>query len=196
MTGNDLPQGAPPPGPPPHAAQQARPPQVAPPPAPAPPGRPPQAPPGFGPPVPPPGFGLPVPPPGHPPAATARAEKRIRIWTAVALALCGAFSGYLAHLLAANARAYCDAGWEAGGKFELFLNMLLLVPGCALLAVLVWLPLRRAHPTAGVAAVLLVLVVVVLWYFAANGTPVGVRGESGLCGPDNVPPWWPPGLPS
>ncbi len=121
----------------------------------------------------------------------------MRIGTAAALALCGAFAGYLAHLLAANARAYCGAGWEkGGGRIELFFEMLLLVPGCALLAVLLWLPARRAHPTAGVVAALLALVVVVLWYFATRGTLDGVRGNSGLCGPNNVPPWWPGWLPS
>ncbi|MFJ9645980.1 hypothetical protein ACWEPM_33465 [Streptomyces sp. NPDC004244] len=114
----------------------------------------------------------------------------------VAVALLGAGAGYLAHVLAANARAYCDAGWEAGGKFEMFFQMVGLVPGCAVLAVLVWLLARRVHPTVGVAAVLLVLGTVVVWYFATQGTLDGYRGDAGSCGPDNVPPWWPGWLPS
>ncbi|MFD8411375.1 hypothetical protein ACFV2Q_06360 [Streptomyces sp. NPDC059650] len=112
------------------------------------------------------------------------------------MALLGSGAGYLAHVLAANARAYCDAGWEAGGKFEMFFQMVGLVPGCAVLAVLVWLLARRVHPTVGVAAVLLVLGTVVVWYFATQGTLDGYRGDSGSCGPDNVPAWWPGWLPS
>ncbi|MEV0989481.1 hypothetical protein [Streptomyces sp. NPDC049949] len=121
---------------------------------------------------------------------------RVRWQGLVASALGGAVAGYLAHDLAANARAYCDAGWEAGGRFELFFEMLLLVPGCAVLALLVWLLARRVNPVAGVAAVVLVLSVVVVWYFATQGTLDGYPGDSGLCGPDNVPPWWPAWLPS
>ncbi|MEW1636950.1 hypothetical protein AB0469_23080 [Streptomyces sp. NPDC093801] len=117
--------------------------------------------------------------------------------TVAVATLGGAIGGYLTHLMAANARAYCDAGWEAGGKFEMFFQMvLMLVPGCALLAALVWWFAGRVNPAAGVAAVVLVLAVVAVWYFATQGTPVGTRGESGLCGPDNVPPWWPGWLPS
>lgn len=124
------------------------------------------------------------------------AGNRARRQGVVVAALAGAFAGYLAHALAANARAYCDAGWEAGGKFELTFEMIGLVPGCAVLAVLVWLLARRVNPVVGVAAVLLVLAVIVVWYFATQGTLDGYRGESGLCGPDNVPPWWPAWLPS
>ncbi|MFI6146531.1 hypothetical protein [Streptomyces sp. NPDC051109] len=125
------------------------------------------------------------------------AGKRTRWRGVVAAALGGAVAGCLARDLAADARASCDAGREAGGRFELFFEMLLLVPGCAVLALLVWLPARRVNPAVGgVAAVVLVLSVVVVWYFATQGTPDGYRGESGPCGPDNVPPWWPAWLPS
>lgn len=121
----------------------------------------------------------------------------MRLWTVAVAALGGALAGYLAYALAANARAYCDAGWEAGGRFGLLFEMVvMLVPGCALLAALVWLLARRVNPAVGVAAVVLVLAVVVVWYFAAEGTLAGYPGDSGLCGPDNVPPWWPGWLPS
>ncbi|MFD7625887.1 hypothetical protein ACFV7Q_07550 [Streptomyces sp. NPDC059851] len=169
MTRNDLPPETP------AAAPQASPPQAPPP--------------GFGPPV-------PLPPPLPPAAMAARARRRALIEGAVVVALVGAGAGYLAHALAANARAYCDAAWEAGGRFGMFVQMVGLVPGCAVLAVLVWLLARRVHPMVGVAAVLLVLAVVVVWYFATEGTPAGYRGDSGLCGPDNVPLWWPGWLPS
>ncbi|MFJ2598711.1 hypothetical protein [Streptomyces erythrochromogenes] len=103
--------------------------------------------------------------------------------------------GYLAHALAANARAYSDAGWEQGGRFELTFEMLFLVPGCALLALLPALSTRRL-PLLLAVPVLAVPAGVVLWYFAAKGALAGHPWDSGRCGPDNAPQWWPGWLPA
>ncbi|MFB6809145.1 hypothetical protein [Streptomyces sp. NPDC056387] len=111
-------------------------------------------------------------------------------------ALTGAVAGCSASRLAAHARAYCDAGWEAGGKFELNFEMLFLVPGCAALALGLALLTRRLPLPVRAAAILASLAAVVVWYFAVRGTLDGYPGDSGLCGTDNVPPWWPAWLPS
>ncbi|MFF3859228.1 hypothetical protein [Streptomyces sp. NPDC002209] len=111
-------------------------------------------------------------------------------------ALVGAVAGFTASRLAANARAYCDAGWEAGGKFELNFEMLFLVPGCAVLALVLALLTRRLPLPVRAVPILAALAAVVVWYFAVTGTLDGYPGHSGLCGPDNVPPWWPAWLPS
>ncbi|MFG2975974.1 hypothetical protein ACGFYY_23730 [Streptomyces sp. NPDC048331] len=44
-------------------------------------------------------------------------------------------------------------------------------------------------------AVLLVLTVLTLVFFSVFGTLDGYPGDPSRCGPDNVPPWWPDGLP-
>ncbi|MFE5677146.1 hypothetical protein ACFQ7B_24615 [Streptomyces erythrochromogenes] len=122
--------------------------------------------------------------------------RRTALLPPAAAALVGGAAGYLAHALAANARAYCDAGWEQGGRFELTFEMLFLVPGCALLALLLALSTRRLPLLLRAVPVLAVLAGVVLWYFAVKGTLAGYPGDSGRCGPDNVPPWWPGWLPA
>ncbi len=122
----------------------------------------------------------------------------------------GIGGAYLDYRLVWEARAYCDAGFEAGGRFEL--NFLLLtrlglmpVVACvtAALGVLLYLPLSRAGTTGRIVGVALGVAVaaagpigLVLYDFAVTGTLAGLPGDSGLCGPDNVPPWWPAWLPS
>lgn len=149
-----------------------------------------------------------------------RADITRRIFS---LAGCGVAAGvmagvglggaYLDYQLAAAARAYCDAAFEAGGRFEL--NFLLvtrlgLMPVVALvtgmLGLLLYLVLslpkamgragRVAGVVLGVAVALAGPIGLVLYDFAVTGTPAGYPGDSGLCGPDNVPPWWPSWLPS
>lgn len=114
----------------------------------------------------------------------------------VASGLLGAAAGCLATALAARARAYCDAGWDVGGVTELNLLLPVLVVGFALCGVLVAMLTPRRHPLLRMVPVVLVLGVLVLWFFAVRGTLDGYPGDSGLCGPDNVPPWWPGWLPS
>ncbi|QTI48487.1 hypothetical protein [Streptomyces nojiriensis] len=111
-------------------------------------------------------------------------------------ALVGAVAGWAAVALASHARAYCDAGWEAGGRFEMTFLLVLMVPGCAMLALLIAFLSRRLPPWSRPVPVLLVLAVVVLVFFASKGTLDGYPGNLERCGPDNVPPWWPGWLPA
>ncbi|WP_301365622.1 hypothetical protein [Streptomyces xanthophaeus] len=114
----------------------------------------------------------------------------------MAAALVGGVAGWAAVVLASRARAYCDAGWEAGGRFEMTFLLLPMVPGCALLALLIAFLGRRLPTSLRPVPVLLVLAVVVLVFFATEGTLDGYPGNLERCGPDNVPPWWPGWLPA
>lgn len=146
-------------------------------------------------------------------ADTARQISRLAACGVAAGALAGlGFGGaYVDYRLVVAARAYCDAGFEAGGRFELNFHLLTrlgLMPVVALatgaLGVLLYLVSSRRKGRAGrVAGVVLGVAValagpigLVLYDFAVTGTLAGYPGDSGLCGPDNVPPWWPSWLPS
>ncbi|MCX4783389.1 hypothetical protein [Streptomyces sp. NBC_01264] len=114
----------------------------------------------------------------------------------VASGLLGAAAGCLAISLASHARASCDAGADPGGRTELTLLLPVLVFGFAFCGVMVALLTPRGHPLLRMVPVVLALGALVLWFFAVRGTLDGYPGDSGLCGPDNVPPWWPGWLPS
>ncbi|MGW3817981.1 hypothetical protein, partial [Streptomyces sp. NPDC005046] len=103
-----------------------------------------------------------------------------------------------------RARAYCDAGFEAGGRFELniLLPLTTVVGGLAGLATLAIGRLLVLHaPTvvrACLPALLVVSVTVLLawWFFAAAGTLDGYPGDSGRCPASNIPPQWPDWIPA
>ncbi|MFJ6760521.1 hypothetical protein ACIQNK_36585 [Streptomyces sp. NPDC091273] len=114
----------------------------------------------------------------------------------VTAALAGAAAGCSAIALASRARAYCDAGWEAGGRFEMTFLLMLMVPGCAFLALLIAFLSRELPLLVRPVPFLLVLALVVLVFFATEGTLDGYPGNPERCGPDNVPPWWPGWLPA
>jgi hypothetical protein len=115
------------------------------------------------------------------------------------------FAGYGAWLLVVNARAYCDAAYEPGHKFGLiFVELPASVIGyglCALVMYRVAQLLTFRAPTAVRICVSVLLIVTTLaflagWYFMAEGTPDGYPGDSGLCPPSNIPPWWPGWIPA
>ncbi len=126
---------------------------------------------------------------------------------AVGLGIGGAYVDYW---LVWSARAYCDAGFEAGGRFELNFHLLtrlglMPVVTCVTVAlgVLLYLLFSRAGTGGRMVGVALGVAVaaagpigLVLYDFAVTGTIAGYPGDSGLCGPGNVPPWWPDWLPS
>jgi hypothetical protein len=145
-------------------------------------------------------------------AETARNFSRLAgcaIVAGVAVGL-GIGGGYLDYRLVWAARAYCDAGFEAGGRFELnffLLTRLGLMPivACvtAALGMLLYVLLSRAGAAGKVVGIALGVAVaaagpigLILYDFAVTGTLAGYPGDSGLCGPDNVPSWWPGWLPS
>ncbi|MFF4393189.1 hypothetical protein ACFY0G_41730 [Streptomyces sp. NPDC001552] len=129
-------------------------------------------------------------PPARPPG------RRATALLLVTAAPVGAVAGWAAVALASHARAYCDAGWEAGGRFEMTFLLVLMVPGCAVLALLIAFLSRRLPLWSRPVPVLLVLAGVVLVFFASKGTLDGYPGNLERCGPDNVPPWWPGWLPA
>ncbi|SED53126.1 hypothetical protein SAMN05216532_4843 [Streptomyces sp. 2231.1] len=121
----------------------------------------------------------------------------------VGSALFGAM-GCAAWSLTVWARAYCDAGYDAGGRFEL--NFLLPVVVAAeavvgLAARAVGRRLALGAPAAVRASLPALLVIVATvwaawWLFATRGTLEGCPGDSGLCPASNVPPPWPPWIPA
>ncbi|MGW3666535.1 hypothetical protein [Streptomyces sp. NPDC005141] len=118
--------------------------------------------------------------------------------------LFGGAVAYGAWSLTVWARAYCDAGFEAGGRFELniLLPLTTVVGGLAGLATLAIGRLLVLHaPTvvrACLPALLVVSVTVLLawWFFAAAGTLDGYPGDSGRCPASNIPPQWPDWIPA
>ncbi|CAL9487953.1 hypothetical protein SUDANB176_03187 [Streptomyces sp. enrichment culture] len=111
--------------------------------------------------------------------------------------------GCVAWSLTVWARAYCDAGYEAGGRFGLTFLLPLVVgtealAGLAARAVDRRLALRA--PTAVRVRLPTPLVVVATvgpawWFFATRGTLDGHPGDSGLCPASNVPPRRPDWIP-
>ncbi|MFD7688232.1 hypothetical protein [Streptomyces sp. NPDC059781] len=120
-------------------------------------------------------------------------------------ALFGAAVGGAAWSLAVWARAYCDAGFDAGGRFELNVLLPLVVGAEAVFGLAAWAAGRRLAPRVPATALrvllpaLLVVVVTVWpawWFFATRGTLDGYPGDSGLCPAGNVPPRWPAWIPA
>ncbi|MEV7793167.1 hypothetical protein AB0O68_14400 [Streptomyces sp. NPDC087512] len=121
-----------------------------------------------------------------------------------ASALFGTAMGGTAWALTAWARAYCDAGDDAGGRLELtFLFPLVLGAGAALgLAARATARILTRRAPAALRAVLPTLLVIAAtvwpawWLFATRGTLAGYPGDSGLCPATNIPPQWPAWLPA
>lgn len=116
----------------------------------------------------------------------------------------GGMVGWGAWSLTVWARAYCDAGYEAGGRLEL--NLLFPVTavvgglaGLAALAIGRRVGLRTPRPVRIWLPTLSVVAVTVLlawWFFASVGTLDGYPGDSGLCPASNIPPQWPDWIPA
>jgi hypothetical protein len=110
------------------------------------------------------------------------------------------------------ARVYCGAGDGPGDVVALNLEMLprlligpLMAFGPYALIIfagrtgpLLWrfLVTRTFVRLVAIAAGLAAVGGMIVFDFAHIGTLAGLPGDSGLCGPDNVPPWWPAWLPS
>ncbi|MEU6380943.1 hypothetical protein [Streptomyces sp. NPDC046909] len=122
-----------------------------------------------------------------------------------AVACCfGAAMGLAAWTLTAWARAYCDAGYEAGGRLELnaLFPVTALAGGMTALAALAVArrlsrhapPLvRRCLPPL---SVLCATVLLAWWFFATVGTLSDYPGDSGNCPASNIPPQWPGWIPA
>lgn len=121
-----------------------------------------------------------------------------------ASALFGAAVGCGAWSLTVWARAYCDAGYDAGGRFELNFLLPLAVGAEALVGLLAWAIgqrlVRRPRTVVRVSLSMLLVVVATVgpawWLFASRGTLDGYPGDSGLCPATNVPPQWPGWIPA
>lgn len=100
--------------------------------------------------------------------------------------------GFVAWSLTVWARAYCDAGYEAGGRFALNFLLPLVVGSEALVGLVARAIGRRLvlHAPTAVRVSLPTLLVVV-----ATVWPAWWFGDSGLCPVSNVPPQWPDWIP-
>ncbi|MEV5384325.1 hypothetical protein [Streptomyces sp. NPDC052721] len=120
-----------------------------------------------------------------------------------ASAVFGAAMGYAAWSLTVWARAYCDAGYDAGGRLELNALLPLALGAEALVALMAGAVGRRlvsgAPRTIRVALPTLLVIVTTVclawWLFAVRGTLNDYPGDSGLCPASNVPPGWPDWIP-
>ena len=131
---------------------------------------------------------------------------------ACAMILVGLAAGYLDYRLVLAARLYCDAAAEPGDLLGFWLMYpaarLILGTACAVgpfLAVRVLGRVLAVERSAtgrsilnlvAVLAAVATLIGMVLVDFAHEGTPADYPGDSGLCPPSNVPPWWPSWLPA
>lgn len=131
---------------------------------------------------------------------------------ACAMILVGLAAGYLDNRLVLAARLYCDAAAEPGHLFgfwwiypaaRLVLGTVLSVgPFLAVRVLGRILAVERSATGRGILNLVAVLggvatlIAMVLVDFAHEGTPAGYPGDSGLCPPSNVPPWWPSWLPA
>jgi hypothetical protein len=138
-------------------------------------------------------------------SATGCALTVLMIWIGIGAAL-------VDYRLVLASRVYCGAGAEAGDVFALNLEMLprlLIGPAmaCGPYMMVSFVgrnisPLWRFTPSRMLIRLLAVLAgaaaagALVVFDFAQIGTLAGHLGDSGLCAPDNVPPWWPAWLPS
>jgi hypothetical protein len=138
-------------------------------------------------------------------SATGCALTVLMIWIGIGAAL-------LDYRLVLASRIYCGAGADSGDVFALNLEMLprlLIGPAMACVPYLVvtfvgrsMSPLWRFAPSRTLIRFIAVLAGLaaacglVVFDFAHIGTLAGHVGDSGLCGPDNVPSWWPARLPS
>ncbi|MEU6236989.1 hypothetical protein [Kitasatospora sp. NPDC047058] len=108
------------------------------------------------------------------------------------------------YLLTWAARAYCDAGFEPAGRFEMNMLALPLTGASVLLAVVSWAGARAATRRMAIgwrgalpASVVVGSLLLLGWaYFAVVGTMDSYHGDSGLCPASNIPPWWPSFLPA
>jgi hypothetical protein len=139
------------------------------------------------------------------PSGTGCALTVLMIWIGIGAAL-------IDYRLVLASRVYCGAGAETGDIFALNLEMLprlLIGPAMAfgpyLLITFIgrgMSPLWRFAPSRALIRLIAVLAGVaaagalIVFDFAQIGTLAGHLGDSGLCGPDNVPPWWPAWLPA
>jgi hypothetical protein len=129
----------------------------------------------------------------------------LMIWIGIGAAL-------IDYRLVLASRVYCGAGDDTGDIFALNLEMLprlLIGPAMAfgpyLLITFIgrsMSPLWRFAPSRAFIRLIAVLTgmaaacTLIIFDFAHIGTLAGHLGDSGLCGTDNVPPWWPDWLPS
>lgn len=139
------------------------------------------------------------------PSGTGCALTVLMIWIGIGAAL-------IDYRLVLASRVYCGAGDGTGDIFALNLEMLprlLIGPAMAygpyLLITFVGRsisPLWRFAPSRAFIRLIAVLAgavaagALIVFDFAQIGSLAGHLGDSGLCGPDNVPPWWPAWLPS
>ncbi|MFJ8043404.1 hypothetical protein ACIRBX_23195 [Kitasatospora sp. NPDC096147] len=141
--------------------------------------------------------------PGRAPGA--RGPAVLRHAAAAGVVLLGVAGGYGATVLAASARSYCDAAWEP--QHRLVFTMVdwpVMQLFGLLMAVGAWAGARHLTARLPIAwrgllpagLVLLALAVLTVGSFAYFGTLDAYPGDSGLCPPDNVPPWWPTWLPA
>lgn len=115
-----------------------------------------------------------------------------------ASALFGALMGGATWSLTVWARAYCDAGYDAGGRFELnFLLPVIVVAGAAA-GLTSWSLGRRLSGGLWLPALSVATVTIGLawWFFATRGTLADYPGDSGRCPASNIPPGWPNWLPA
>jgi hypothetical protein len=131
---------------------------------------------------------------------------------ACAMILVGLAAGYLDNRLVLAARLSCDAAAEPGDLFGFWwiYPATRLILGTAasvgpflavrvlgrILAVERSATGRRILNLVAVLAGVATLIAMVLVDFAHQATPAGYPGDSGLCPPSNVPPWWPSWLPA
>ena len=94
-------------------------------------------------------------------------------------------------------QAWYDCGvGGAGGRFSLVFGVLpgLTLAGLVLYGVSIRILGRHWRPLA-VAVGLAAIVALCYLYIGANATPADYPGDSDVCLPGNVPPWWPSWLP-